>query len=62
MVLGALGELLEAFGPLNAPKLKKTRKSEFVDPPQGARRAAKIVPKSHLEAFFVLKSMSRIDL
>ena len=31
MVLGALGELLEAFGPLNGPKLEKGQKSEFAD-------------------------------
>ncbi len=36
MVLGARGELLEAFGSLNGPKLKKTRKSESINPPQGA--------------------------
>ena len=36
MVLGALGEHLEAFGLLNGPKVKKTRKSEFADPPKGA--------------------------
>ena len=31
---GLLGELLEAFGPQDGPKLKKTWKSDFVDPPQ----------------------------
>ena len=28
---GLLGELLEAFGPQDGPKLKKARKSDFVD-------------------------------
>ena len=55
MVLGALGELLEAFGPQDGPKLKKSRKSGFVAPPPGARRAAKIGLKSHPEAFFCVK-------
>ena len=30
---GLLGELLEAFGPQDGPKLKNHRKSDFVDPP-----------------------------
>ena len=30
---GLLVELLEAFGPQDGPKLKKTRKSESEDPP-----------------------------
>ena len=32
---GLLVELLEAFGPQDGPKLKKTRKSDFADPPWG---------------------------
>ena len=54
MVLGALGELLEAFGPLNGPKLKKVRKSEFADPPPGAQLGAKIREKCDLETFYVV--------
>ena len=43
MVLGALGELLEAFGPLNGPKLEKAQKSEFEDPPpRGSAERPKI--------------------
>ena len=33
---GLLGELLEALEPQDGPKLKKTRKSEPIDPPLGA--------------------------
>ena len=32
-VWGPLGQLLEAFGPQDGPKLKKPQKSKFEDPP-----------------------------
>ena len=50
-----MGELLEAFGPQDGPNLKKARKCDFADPPQGARGAAKIEPKRHLDDFWGAK-------
>ena len=51
---GLLGELLEALGPQDGPKLQKGRKSEFVDRPPGAKLGAKIGEKSDLDTFFIV--------
>ena len=39
---GLLVEPLEAFGPQDGPKLKKTRKNAFADPPPGDQWGTKI--------------------
>ena len=36
-IWGALGQLLEAFGPQDCPKPKKLQKSDFEDPPPGTQ-------------------------
>ena len=49
---GLLGQLWEAFGPQDGPKLKKGRKSEFAGRPPGAKLGAKIGEKSDPDVFF----------
>ena len=41
-VWGPLGQLLEAFGPQDDPKVKKPQKSKFEDLPQGPSLGTKI--------------------
>ena len=39
---GLLGEILEAFGPQDGPKLKNRRTRDLEDPPPGAQLGARI--------------------
>ena len=53
-VWGLLGQLLEAFGPQDGPKLKNHPKSDFEDPPQGPSLGTKIWEKMWFIWFLVV--------
>ena len=56
---GLLGELLEAFGPQQGPKLKKSWKKNIT--PQGPSGEPKFDKNAIWRHFVTLQSMSRID-
>ena len=53
-VWGPLGQLLEAFGPQNGPKLKKPQKSKFEDPPPGTQFGNQNLRKKWLRYILVV--------
>ena len=52
-VWGPLGQLLEAFGPQDGPKLKKPQKSDFEDPPPETQFGNQNLRKKLLGDIFV---------
>ena len=58
---GLLGRILEAFGPQDGPKLKKSSKMTPLWHPPGAQMGANIWKKVIWRHVFALKNMSRSD-